>query len=170
MCEVIWGSCLLLSHPGLYANPSLNMCSFKLCCLVSSLVIILSWFLLKLSISWARLVEGLLRRPLRCLSLKMDCQYPLNLLLVQYLITPLTMFGGMPMADLGPISGYVEPCLSNWSAILFPSMHIYPCTVISWSLLYSARFSRDWWQSRTNLECIWKLSGALMTAWLSGRI
>jgi hypothetical protein len=64
----------------------------------------------------------------------------------------------------------VEPCLSNWSAILFPSMHIYPCTVISWSLLYSARFSRDWWQSRTNLECIWKLSGALMTAWLSGRI
>jgi hypothetical protein len=39
-----------------------------------------------------------------------------------------------------------------------------------WILLRSGSFMRDWWPSQNNLEFIWKLSRALMTAWLLERI
>jgi len=45
-----------------------------------------------------------------------------------------------------------------------------PGTHTSSILLCSASFTRDWWQSLTNLDFIWKLLRALMDAWLSQRI
>jgi hypothetical protein len=73
----------------------------------------------------------------------------------------------MPKAGSGPISGCEEPCLANWSAISFPSIPMCPGTHTSWVLLCSASFTRDLQQSQNNLEFIWKLSKALMAAWLS---
>ena len=44
-------ACLHLSHSGLFTSPIFNKCPFKWQCPVSNPVIILSWFLLRLSIS-----------------------------------------------------------------------------------------------------------------------
>jgi hypothetical protein len=66
-CEAVSNSCLHLSHPGLSISPSLNSCPFKRQCPLTSPVIILSCFLLKLSNSPTLLAEGLLRKSLACL-------------------------------------------------------------------------------------------------------
>jgi hypothetical protein len=64
ICEAISNACLHLSHPNLSASHSLSKCPFKWQCPVSSPIIILSWFLLKLSNSQALLAQGCLRKPL----------------------------------------------------------------------------------------------------------
>jgi len=48
-CEAVTNACLHLPHPGLSTSPNLNRYPFKGQCHVSSLVIILSYFLLKFS-------------------------------------------------------------------------------------------------------------------------
>jgi hypothetical protein len=63
-------------------------------------VIILSWFMLKLSNSLALLSEGLLSELLACLFPHMDCQNSLSFLLVQPLIISLVTYANMP----GPIT------------------------------------------------------------------
>jgi hypothetical protein len=50
-CEVVSDACLHLSHSGFFTSLSLNKCVFQLQCPLSNLVIILSWFLLRLSTS-----------------------------------------------------------------------------------------------------------------------
>jgi hypothetical protein len=60
------------------------------------------------------------------------------------------------------MSGYGEPSLVNWSAVSLPSIPVCPGNNISWTLLCSASFTRDWWQSQTSLEFIWKLLSSLM--------
>jgi hypothetical protein len=53
-----------------------------------------------------------------------DCQCSSCFPLVQSLITPLATFAHIPSAGSGPLCGCEEPCLGNWSAILF---HQFPC-------------------------------------------
>ena len=66
-CEAVSDACLHPTHPGLSYSPSLNMRPFKWQRPVSNPVIILSWFLLKLSNS-----PDLLRKPLACLCPRKD--------------------------------------------------------------------------------------------------
>ena len=148
------------------AIPGLNRCPFKWQCPVS----IHSWFLLRLSSSPALFATGFLRKPLAYLCPYMDCQCSSCFLLVQSLITPLATFADIPSSGLGPITGCQEPFLANSSAVLFPSIPMCPVIHSSWILLSSASFTRDWWQSQTKLEFIWKLSRALMASWLLERI
>jgi hypothetical protein len=156
-CEAVSDAWLHLSHSEVFTTPSLNKCPFKWQCPVDSPVSILSWYLLKLSSSPALLAEGLLRKSLACLCPWMDCQYSVCFLFVHPLITSLAILVDMPRAGSGPINGHEEPYLASWSAISFPSIPICPGTYISWTLLCSASLIRDWWQSQTNLELIWKL-------------
>ena len=51
--------------------------------------------------------------------------------------------------------------------IAFPSISMCPGTHISLILLCSSSFTKDWCQSHTNLEFVFKLSSALMASWLS---
>jgi hypothetical protein len=125
-CKAVSNACLHLSHLGLSTSPSLSRCSFKWQCSVSNPIIILSWFLLKLSNSPALLAEGHLRNPLAYLCPWMDCQYSSLFQLVQPLITPIATFADIPRAGSGPISGYKEPCLGNWSAVSLSSTPVCP--------------------------------------------
>ena len=88
----------------------------------------------------------------------MDCQCSSCFVLVQSLITTLVTIADIQSTGSDPISGYEEPCLAISSVVSFPSITM--CTNIHtiWILLCSAIFTRDWWQSQTNLEFIWKLS------------
>ena len=74
----MWGrfKCLFASitHLGLSTNLSLIRRYFNWQCPVSNPVIILSWFLIKLSRVPALLAEGLLRKPLVCLCQWTDFQ------------------------------------------------------------------------------------------------
>ena len=73
-------------------------------------VIILSWFLVTLRNSPALLAERLLGKA-RSLPLSMTgLPVPLDLLLVQSLITPVITLEDMPRAGSGPVSGCEEPC------------------------------------------------------------
>ena len=99
----------------------------------------------------------------------MDCQYSSCYLLVQPLVTSLAT-SYVLKAGLGPASGCEEPCLADLSVVSFPSIPMCPGTHTSWILLCSASFTRDWWQCQINLEFIWKLSRALMVAWLLERM
>ena len=65
--------CIYHTHR-LFTSPSLNRCPFKWQCPVSNPVIILSWFLLRLSKSPALIPEGFLRKPVACLCPRRDCQ------------------------------------------------------------------------------------------------
>jgi hypothetical protein len=56
--------------------------------------------------------------------------------------------------------------LVDWSATSFTPIPVCPGTHTSCILLFSAIFTRKWWQSQTNLEFIWKPSRALMATWL----
>jgi hypothetical protein len=76
-----WGHvrCLFASvTPETVYQPSLSRHPVKWQCTASSLVIIHSWFLLKISNSRAPLPEGLLRKALTCLCPQMDCHYSLS--------------------------------------------------------------------------------------------
>ena len=57
-CEAILDACLHLSHSGLFTSPITNKCPLKWQCPVSNPVIIVSWFLLRLSRSPAFFAEG----------------------------------------------------------------------------------------------------------------
>jgi hypothetical protein len=127
-CEVVSDACLHLWHSGLFTIPGLNRCPFKWQCPVSSLIIILSWFLLKLSNTPALSAECLLGKPLACFCPRMDCQYSVCFLFVHHLINSLPAFADMPRTGSGPINGREEPCLASWSAISFPSIPICPGT------------------------------------------
>jgi len=56
------------------------------------------------------------------------------------------------------MSGCEVPSLANGSVILFPSIPIGLGTNKNWILLHAASFTRDCWQTHTNLEFIQKLS------------
>jgi len=86
--EAISGVCLYMSHSGLFSSPRLNECHFKWHCPVSNPVIILSWFLLRLSNSSAFFTEGFLRKHLACHFQHMDCQCSTCFLLFHSLIMP----------------------------------------------------------------------------------
>ena len=74
VCEAISDTCSHLLHSGLSTSPCLSRWHFKWQCPVDNPIIILSWFLLKLSNSPALLAEGFLRKPLAWLCPWMDCQ------------------------------------------------------------------------------------------------
>jgi len=77
------------------------------------IIIIPSWFLIKLNNSSALLADGLLSKSLAFLCPQMDCQYPPCFLLVQPLITQMATFADKPTAGSGLIGGSEEPCLAN---------------------------------------------------------
>ena len=118
-CEDISEACLHLSHSGLFTSPSLNKCPFKQQYPLSNLVTILSWFLLRLSISTALYAEGFLRKLLACLYPRMDCKCFSCFLLVQSLIIYLATFAYIPSASSGPMSGCEEPSVASLSDFLF---------------------------------------------------
>ena len=149
-------ACLHLSHLQLSTSPAFKRGPFKWHCPVRNLVIIFSWFLLKLSYS-----PALLRKALSCHCPQIGCRYSSCFLLFQPLITTLATFAVMPRAGSGPISGCEESCLPNWSVISFPSIPMCTGTHTSWMLLCSASCTRDWLQSHANLEFVWKMSRAL---------
>jgi len=152
-CEDISNACLHLSHLGLFTSPSLNKCPFKQQRPVSNLVTILSWFLLRLSISPALYAEGFLRKLLACLCPRMDCKRFSCFLLIQTW-QPLHIY----QVQAQVLWRNVRRLLwLNWSAVSFPSIPVCPGTLTSWILLHFASFTSDWWQSQTNLEFIWKL-------------
>jgi hypothetical protein len=161
MHEAISDDCLQhLSHPALSASGSLSKCPYKRRCPISSLVIILNWLVFKLSNSKALLVEDLLRKPLACLSPQRDCQYSSCFLLVQPLITP---HGNLCRYAKGRLRSYKW----MWGALLCEMISYFTsitahvsCTHTSWILICSVSFTRNWWQSHTNLKSIWKLSRA----------
>jgi hypothetical protein len=62
------------------------------------------------------------------------------------------------------MSGGEEPSLANWSTLPFLSIRMCPGTHTSWILLCSATFTKDWWESQTNLEFVCKVSSGLMAA------
>jgi hypothetical protein len=74
-CKAVSDACLHPLHPAMSASPSFNRCPLKWQCPVSSPVIILSWFLLKLTDSLALVTEGLWRKPFACLCAQNDWQY-----------------------------------------------------------------------------------------------
>jgi hypothetical protein len=45
------------------------------------------------------------------------------------------------------MNGHSDPSFASWSAVSLPSIPSWPGTHISWTLLCSASFARDWWQS-----------------------
>ena len=100
-------------------------------CPVNNVVIIPSWFVLKLSNSPAFFSRGFLRKPLAYVCPWMDCQYSSCFLLIQSLITPMATLADMPRVGWGAISGCEEPCLANWSSISCPSIPMCPCTLTS---------------------------------------
>jgi hypothetical protein len=60
-------------------------------------------------------------------------------------------------------NGFEEPCRADSPATSFPSIPLCQGTRISWILLCSASFTKDWWQSEDNLE----LSGSYQRpSWL----
>ena len=81
-CEVTSNTYLHVT-PGTINHRSLSSCPFEWHCPDSSLIIILSWFLLKLSNSPAVLAEGVWRKSLACLFPWKDCQYTSCLLFIQ---------------------------------------------------------------------------------------
>lgn len=83
---------------------------------------------------------------------------------VQSLINPLATFADILSAGSGPMSGYEEPSLANWSAVSLPSIPVCPGYNISWTLLCPASFTSNWWQSQTGWEFIWKLLSTLVAA------
>ena len=83
-------------------------------------------------------------------------------LLIQPLISPLAAFVDVPREGWGTVKWMWGALLTNWLAVSFPSIHMWPGTHTSCILLCSARFTIDWWQYQTNLEFIWKHSKALM--------
>ena len=83
----------------------------------------------------------------------MDCQCSSCFLLIQSLINLLTTFPDMPREGSGPVSGIVENCLANWSAVSVPSIPTCPSTHTSSILLHSASFTRHWWLPDCWQEC-----------------
>ena len=82
-CEAISVTCFHLSHSGLFSSTSLNRCPFKWQCPVSSPVIILSWFLFRLSNSPALLADGFLRNSFPWKKgFNRNCQNHINFILV----------------------------------------------------------------------------------------
>jgi hypothetical protein len=79
------------------------------------------------------------------LNFQVDYQCCSCFLLVHSLITLLAACAHIPSAGTHPISGCVEPCLANSSAMSFPSIPMCPGTHISWILLCSVSFTREWW-------------------------
>ena len=76
--------------------------------------------MLKLSNFPALWAEGVLWKPVACLSPRMgQCSY---FLLLQSLITLLATFADMTRVGWGRISGCEEPDVVNWSAVSFPSI------------------------------------------------
>jgi hypothetical protein len=155
--------CLLASTtPRTVYQPCFYRCPFKWQCPVSSLINILSLFMLRLSNSSALLAEGPLRKPLACPVNKWTTNAPC----VSYLSRPWLHPGSFSRYPKGRLRSYKweqESCLADWSAISFPSMPMCPGTATSYVLLCYASFTRDWLQSQANLEFIWKVSRALMT-------
>ena len=86
----------------------------------------------------------------------MNCQYSSCVLLVQSLITPLVTFADIPSAGSGPVSGCQYPCLTDSSAISFPSIPMCPGTFTSWILLCSVVSPAI----DGSLRLIWNLSGS----------
>jgi hypothetical protein len=124
-CEAVVGVCLYQSHSGLFSSPRLNEFHFKWHCPVSNPVIILSWFLFRLSSSSACFTEGFLRKPLSCLFQHMDYQSPSCFLLFHSMTMP------------GNLCRYTKhrprscewmwgACSDQLSAILFPSISMCP--------------------------------------------
>ena len=118
--ETISNVSLHLLYWGLSVSLSRNRCPFKWQFPVGSPVIILRWFLLKLSNFPALLAE-------------MDCQYSLCFLLVKPLITYLETFGNMPQAGLGLVSGCEEACLANFELFHFCQTPCILAPIPAWS-------------------------------------
>ena len=112
--------------------------SFKWKCPGSNPVIILNWFLLKLSNSPALLAERILTKPSACLYPQMNCQYCWCLLLVQSVIMPMATFADIWRVDWGHVSGCGESSLASWWAVSFPSILMCPGTHTVWIPLCSA--------------------------------
>ena len=110
----MWGRfrylCACLTPRTIY-KPQFKQMTFKWQCPVGSLIIILSWFLLKLSNSPALLAEGFLRKPLAWLCPWMNWQQLPCFLLVQLLITHLATFADMSRIGSCPVSGCEEPSI-----------------------------------------------------------
>ena len=169
-CQAVSDACLHLSHWGLFTRLSLNGCPFEWRRPVRNLVNILRWFLLRLSNSPVLFAERFSRKPLSCLCSQTDCQHFSCFLLVHSLISPVATFADIQSTDPGPVSACEEPCQANSAVISLPSIPMCPHTHTTWILLCFASFTRDWWQSQTNLEFIWRLTWAWMAAWMSERI
>jgi len=105
ICGAVSSAWWHLSHPWLSTIPSLIRCSFKWQWPVSNTLLILSWFLLKLSNSPALVAEGLLRKALACLC---PCLYSWSFWLFQFLIIPLATFVDMPQAVWSHKSRYED--------------------------------------------------------------
>jgi hypothetical protein len=144
-------------------NSRLQRHPFTCWCPVSSPIIIHSQFLPKSNNSPALLEEGLLRRPRACFHLRTDHQHSLGFQLVKPPVTPLATFADMPRKVSGPVSGFEEPCLVNWSALSFQSIPMCPDTHISWIMLCSAILPGNDGNPRT----IYNISGNSQTTTLS---
>jgi hypothetical protein len=108
--------------------------SIELQCCVSSLIIILSCFLLKMSNSPAVLAESPLRKPFTCLCHWMDCQFSC-FILVQPHITPwepflINQYVWLNTSVKQNLCGKMIIWIHSWSAvpvkedsILFPYVH-----------------------------------------------
>jgi hypothetical protein len=124
-CQSLSNAYLPLSHSELSTSLNLNSYPFKCQCPVDNVVIILRWFLLKLSNSPALLVDGLWRKPLAWLCPWMDCQYSLCFLLIQFLITALANSTFM--------------CTVSRQKVRFPLALLYPLSLPCWVCTYTEK-------------------------------
>ena len=163
--EVVSDACLHPAHLGLFPSPCSNTSTFKWQCSISSPVIISRWFLFKLSNSPAFLT--VFKKALSLPFSTYGMPHCSCFLFVQALITPLATSAHIPSAGSGPMSRRKELSLANWSGISFPPIPMCPGAHTRWTLLCSTGFIRDWRQSQTCMEFIWKLLNTLMAAGLS---
>jgi len=138
--------------PGMFSSPTLNECHFKWHCPVSNPVIILSWFLLRLSNSSAFFTEGFfLRMSLACLFQHMDSQCSSCFLLFHSLIMPGNLCRctkHRPRSHEWMWGACSDQLISCFISINFHVSHL----TYQLPLLCSASFTRDWWPSQNRVK------------------
>jgi hypothetical protein len=118
------------------------------------------WVLLQL--------EGFLRKPLSCLRSQTDCQAPhVSSLSITWSAQrqPLQIYKTQVQflwVDVRSLVWFISYFTSINSHVSPHPYHLSP--------VMFRQFTRDWWQSQTNLEFIWRLTWILMAVWLSERI
>ena len=107
------------------------------------------------------------RKHCTLLCLNMGFQYSRWALLIQPWIAHLAGVSEIPQVGSCPICECADPLLASWSTVSFSEILLFVGTHTSCIMLCTTSLFRDWWQSPTSVKLMWKLSSALIAAWLS---